>query len=212
MGRTRMARFQGEEFPVSEFRAWLDTHPDKAKTMLDTLRYMDERRARELGQDPAIPGYYARARHMHVMLQALNDGVIPNASIVLRTHEELEEFKREVLDTTDDEPDTRPESINEVLRDLLGWTSDDSDLHGKDNRMAYLGGINRMAYDEICDRMIAMRKEAGVDLDEMARRTGMAASVLWAVEHGEACGMLDLLPDYCTALGKTFEIVIRDAG
>ena len=34
--------------------------------------------------------------------------------------------------------------------------------------------------------MIAMREETGVDLDEMARRTGHMASQLWKAEDGSS--------------------------
>lgn len=60
--------------------------------------------------------------------------------------------------------------------------------------------------------MIAMREEAGVDLDEMARRTGHMASQLWKAEDGSSVdGLFDFLADYCTALGKTFTVTIADA-
>lgn len=55
-------------------------------------------------------------------------------------------------------------------------------------------------------------QEAGVSLDEMARRTGLSATALWRAENDlHRVGLLDLLPDYCAALDKTFEITIRDA-
>lgn len=39
MSGTRMARFHGMEFPVSEFRSWLDAHPGETKTMPD-IRFL----------------------------------------------------------------------------------------------------------------------------------------------------------------------------
>lgn len=60
--------------------------------------------------------------------------------------------------------------------------------------------------------MIAMREEAGVDLDEMARRTGHMASQLWKAEDGSSVdGHSIFLADYCTALDKTFTVTIADA-
>ena len=75
-----------------------------------------------------------------------------------------------------------------------------------------MGTRNRSIYWDVCKKLKAMRKEAGVSLDEMARRTGLSATALWRAENDlHRVGLLDLLPDYCAALGKTFEITIRDA-
>ncbi|NEG89289.1 hypothetical protein GFD25_04625 [Bifidobacterium aerophilum] len=60
--------------------------------------------------------------------------------------------------------------------------------------------------------MIEMREQAGLDLDEMERRTGVSSSELWKAENGYSRNRLfDYLADYCTALGKTFTVTIDDA-
>lgn len=66
---------------------------------------------------------------------------------------------------------------------------------------------------QICELMIAMRKQAGISLEEMSKRTGISASELWKAEDGSSrSSLLDYLADYCTALGKTFTMTITDAG
>ncbi|TPF87007.1 hypothetical protein BW13_01795 [Bifidobacterium sp. UTCIF-37] len=84
-------------------------------------------------------------------------------------------------------------------------------LSDEDERAERLDAANRAERRRVCERMVAMRLEAGVDLDEMNRRTELSVSALWSPEHGDAEGLFDLLPDYCTALGMTFEITIQDA-
>ncbi|NMM99669.1 hypothetical protein G1C96_0247 [Bifidobacterium sp. DSM 109958] len=100
------------------------------------------------------------------------------------------------------------ESVESVLSDMLGW----KELERYDADAEALGMRNRNIYWGVCRKLKAMRKEAGVSLDEMARRTGLSAAALWRAENDlQRAGLLDLLPDYCAALGKTFDIVIRDA-
>ncbi len=60
--------------------------------------------------------------------------------------------------------------------------------------------------------MIAMRKAAGVDLDEMARRTGYTASQLWKAEDGSSVdGLFDFLAIIARLRQDTFTVTIADA-
>lgn len=84
--------------------------------------------------------------------------------------------------------------------------------HGKKESQSHLATENQKSQQDVCRQMIAMRKAAEVDLDEMARRTGYTASQLWKAEDGSSVdGLFDFLADYCTALGKTFTVTIADA-
>lgn len=84
--------------------------------------------------------------------------------------------------------------------------------HKDETPLSPLAERNRAAYQAVCRRMIEMREQAGLDLDEMERRTGVSSSELWKAESGYSRNRLfDYLADYCTALGKTFAVTIDDA-
>ena len=168
-------RFEGEEHPLGEFRGWLAADPARAQRILEGLRLMDAAEAERRSQDPNMPGYYTRGRHIDVLVEATERGVIPNDWTICHTREEIDEHMRDIIDDADAEA---------------------------------LGMRNRSIYWDVCKKLKAMRKEAGVSLDEMARRTGLSATALWRAENDlHRVGLLDLLPDYCAALGNT----IRDA-
>ncbi|WP_033494299.1 helix-turn-helix domain-containing protein [Bifidobacterium biavatii] len=208
-----MARYKGEEFPVEEFRAWLAADPARADMILSGLRLMDEAEAARRMQDPSAPGYYARARHIDVLVAAVEQGIIPNDWVVCHTPEETDAFMRDILDGSDDEQDHR-ESVSDVLSEMLGWepayTPADKSKAMRDAEFLKLKNLG--TYWTICRQMKKMREDAGVSYDEMARRTGLSAVAFWNAEHDlHRTGLLDLLPDYCTALGKTFTVTIHDA-
>ncbi|PJM80195.1 hypothetical protein CUU80_03080 [Bifidobacterium scaligerum] len=74
-----------------------------------------------------------------------------------------------------------------------------------------LASRNLEKQQQICKLMVAMREQAGINLEEMSKRTGISASELWKAEDGSSrASLLDYLADYCTALGKTFTIDIDD--
>lgn len=199
-------RFEGEEHPLGEFRGWLAADPARAQRILEGLRLMDAAEAERRSQDPNMPGYYTRGRHIDVLVEATERGVIPNDWTICHTREEIDEHMRDIID--DPEGYQPAESVESVLIDMLGW----KELERYDADAEALGMRNRSIYWDVCKKLKAMRKEAGVSLDEMARRTGLSATALWRAENDlHRVGLLDLLPDYCAALGKTFEITIRDA-
>lgn len=202
----QVSRFEGEEYPLAEFREWLAANPARAQRILEGLRLMDSAEAERRSQDPSMPGYYTRGRHIDVLVEAVERGVIPNDWMICHTREEMGEHMREIID--DPERYEPVESVESVLSDMLGW----KELERYDADAEALGMRNRGIYWDACKKLKAMRKEAGVSLDEMARRTGLSATALWRAENDlHRVGLLDLLLDYCAALGKTFEITIKDA-
>lgn len=60
-------RFEGEEHPLGEFRGWLAADPARAQRILEGLRLMDAAEAERRSQDPNMPGYYTRGRHIDVL-------------------------------------------------------------------------------------------------------------------------------------------------
>lgn len=72
---------------------------------------------------------------------------------------------------------------------------------------------------ELCNRfaqvereLVRMREEVGVSIEDLAELANTSASHMWAVEdHSARETVMDCLPEYCAALGKTFTLTITDA-
>lgn len=168
--------------------------------------YLVDGRRDSGGADQQVDMTRQEVADADVLVEATERGVIPNDWTICHTREEIDEHMRDIIDDPEDYQPT--ESVESALSNMLGW----KELERYDADAEALGMRNRSIYWDVCKKLKAMRKEAGVSLDEMARRTGLSATALWRAENDlHRMGLLDLLPDYCAALGKTFEITIRDA-
>jgi transcriptional regulator with XRE-family HTH domain len=64
----------------------------------------------------------------------------------------------------------------------------------------------------LASRLRALRQEAGISGDALARRAGVSPGTVWGIERGEARCTLDVGERLAAALGLTLGQVIGGAG